>query len=348
MYISAPVLAFVLVPFLSLRFPHMDDPTSPSFIWGLFMRELFETSASIICYGLYVNLFIIAMYTLRRRRTSGRTWLLAASWMLFVIGTLQTVLRVLISTILAQAVALLVGRSRSEVSTAGLVAILQQRLNLELACNAVFTVNVFLTDSVFLYRCYLVWGYRVKPILLPGVLILCTTTLAIVSLVESSMSKDFLLLGGRVQIITTTTAYALGLATNVVLMALTAGRIWWMRRALASFSDLHSSINSSYNATISIILESGSIYCFTAFLLAVALTTTGSSSHLYSVLLGISCQAINIAPTLTVVRVGLGHNIEDAVKTGFSMPLSSMRTVSTPRAPNASWPQVFDVDLADK
>ncbi|KAJ7835907.1 hypothetical protein B0H14DRAFT_3460989 [Mycena olivaceomarginata] len=42
----------------------MDDATSPSFIWGLFVRELFETSAAIILYGLYVNLFILAMYTL--------------------------------------------------------------------------------------------------------------------------------------------------------------------------------------------------------------------------------------------------------------------------------------------
>ncbi|KAJ6501171.1 hypothetical protein C8R47DRAFT_1211428 [Mycena vitilis] len=262
----------------------MDDRTSPSFIWGLFMRELFETSASIICYGLYGNLFIIAMYTLRRRRTSGRTWLLAASWVLFVVGTLQTVFRVLISTILAQAVALLVGRSRDEVSTAALVAILQQRLDLELACNAAFTVNVISAPPD------------------------CSVDIEVI-----------------------------------------AGRIWWMRKALASFTDLHSSINTSYNTTISIILESGSLYCFTAFLLAIALTTTGSSSHLYSVLLGVSTQAINIAPTLTVVRVGLGHNIEDAVKTGFSMPLSSMRTVSTARAPAAAWPQVFDVDsLTDK
>ncbi|KAJ7366118.1 hypothetical protein DFH08DRAFT_948169 [Mycena albidolilacea] len=38
--------------------------TSPSFIWGLFVRELFETSAAIILYGLYVNLSILAMYTL--------------------------------------------------------------------------------------------------------------------------------------------------------------------------------------------------------------------------------------------------------------------------------------------
>ncbi|KAJ7254986.1 hypothetical protein B0H12DRAFT_1114415 [Mycena haematopus] len=321
----------------------MDDPTSPSFVWALFVRELFETSATVFFYGLYVNLFILAMYTLRRRRTSGRTWLLAATWMLFVVGTLQTILRILISTLLARAVALLVGRSQSEVPTAEIVDLLQNRVDLELADNAVFAVNVLITDSVFLYRCYLVWGYRIKPIIVPGILILSTTTLSIVSLAESSLSKNFVLLGGRIQVITTTTTYALGLTTNVVLMALTAGRIWWMRKTLVNVPDLHSSIASRYNTTISIILESGAIYCFSAFLLAIALTTAGSSSELYSVLLGIACQAINIAPTLTVVRVGLGHNIEDAVKTGFTQPNRFQ-----PSAPNAAWPRTFDVVLSRK
>ncbi|KAJ7812984.1 hypothetical protein B0H14DRAFT_2855496, partial [Mycena olivaceomarginata] len=151
-----------------------------------------------------------------------------------------TILRISILTLVARAVALLVGRNRSEVPTAEIIGLLQKRLDLALAGNAVFAVNG-LTDLVFLYRCYLVWGYRMKPILLPGILILSTTTLGIISLVESSLSKDFLLLGGGIQIITTTTVYALGLTTNV-----------WARMALENVPDLHSSINTVYNAAISI------------------------------------------------------------------------------------------------
>ncbi|KAJ7152564.1 hypothetical protein C8R46DRAFT_1121533 [Mycena filopes] len=267
-----------------------DDPTSPTFLWGLFIRELFETSVR-----LYVNLFILAIYTLHRRRTSGRTWLLAASWMLFVVGTIQTILRILIITV--------IGGS----PTPQIIGLLQDRLQLELVDNAVFAVNVCIVAT-------LVWGYRVKPILLPALLILATTSLAIVSLVEGASSKNFLLLAGRIQIITTTTAYILGVVTNVVLMGLTAGRIWWMRRTFAKLdvTGLHSSIDTRSNAAMSIIFESGSIYCFSAFLLAIALATSGSSTALYSVLLGVAYQAINIAPTLTVVR--------DAVKKGFTQP----------------------------
>ncbi|KAJ7152559.1 hypothetical protein C8R46DRAFT_1228776 [Mycena filopes] len=296
-----------------------DDQTSPAFLWVLFVGELWETSAAIFFYGLYVNLFILAIYTLHRRRTSGRTWLLAASWMLFVVGTIQTILRISIITVIGRAVALLVVPGPGGSPTPQIIGLLQDRLQLELVDNAVFAVNVFIADSVFLYRCYLVWGYRVKPILLPGILILATTSLAIASLVGSASSQNFLLLGGRTQIITTTTAYILAVTTNVVLMVLTAGRIWWMHRRLAKFDiqGLHSSIDTHSNTAVSIIFESGFIYCFIGFLLAIALATSGSSSALYSVLLGVADQAINIAPTLTVVRVGLGHNIEDAIKSGL-------------------------------
>ncbi|KAJ7761716.1 hypothetical protein B0H16DRAFT_1530363 [Mycena metata] len=288
----------------------MDDPTLPGFLWDLFVCDLFETSVTIFFYGLYVNLFILAIYTLQRRRTYGRIWLLAVSWMLFVVGTLQTILRVMILTVLGRAVALLATHGQGELPTAEIIGLVRDRLGLELADNAVFAVN--------LYRCYLVWGYRVKPVLLPGILILATTAMAIVSLVEGSSSSDFLLLGGRLQITTTTTAYGLGLAANVLLMALTAGRIWWMRRTLTNIPGLHSSIDTRFSAVISIILESGSIYCFSAFSLAITLTTVGSNNNFYSVLVGIAHQAVNIAPTLTVVRVGLGPKL-DGCSSGSQM-----------------------------
>ncbi|KAJ7152548.1 hypothetical protein C8R46DRAFT_1303091 [Mycena filopes] len=280
-----------------------DDPTSPAFLWGLFVCQLCETSTVLFLYGLYVNLFILGFYTLYHRRTSGRTWLLAASGMLFVFGTLQTLLRILNLTMLVHAMALLVNSGPGEAPMAQIIGLLQNRLQLELVGNAVFAVNVRYPQ---LYRCYLIWGSQVKPILLPGILILATTS-------------------GGVEVITAATAYTLGLATNLVLMGLTTGRIWSMRRTLAKLDvpGLHNSIDTRFNAAISIIplvklncrsFESGFIYCFSGLSLVIALATGGWNTVVYPVLLGAAYQAINIAPTLTIVRVGLGHNIEDAVK----------------------------------
>ncbi|KAJ7152556.1 hypothetical protein C8R46DRAFT_1121514, partial [Mycena filopes] len=232
-----------------------DDSTLPGSLWSLFVRELLVTSTAIFFYGLYVNLFILAVYTLHRRRTSGRTWLLAASGMLFVVGTLQTILRILNLTVLGRAMSLLVNSSPGEAPTAQIIAVLQNKLQLELADNAVFAVNGFITDSVFLYRCYLIWGSRLKPIILPTILILATATLAIISVASSTR-------GGRVEFIATTTAYVLDFTTNLVLMALTAGRIWWTHRTVSKLysPSVHGSIDIRSNAAMSIILESGSLY----------------------------------------------------------------------------------------
>ncbi|KAJ7616324.1 hypothetical protein DFH06DRAFT_1145596 [Mycena polygramma] len=56
-----------------------------------------------------------------------------------------------------------------------------------------------------------------------------------------------------------TVPYAMAIATNVSLMVLTAGRIWWIRRdACLVLEPAHV---RKYNTAIAIILESGAIYC---------------------------------------------------------------------------------------
>ncbi|KAJ6605182.1 hypothetical protein DFH09DRAFT_1120949 [Mycena vulgaris] len=101
--------------------------------------------------------------------------------------------------------------------------------------------------------------------------------------------------------------------TNLVLLALTAGRISWMRRA-AFYAGLNDTCRTRCRTAVTIILESGAIY----YIYAVLLTITFSIRPLtwsvaYGITLGISLQAINIAPTLTVVRIGLGHNTDDPI-----------------------------------
>jgi hypothetical protein len=45
--------------------------------------------------GLYLNLFIFAIYTLARRRTAGKHVLLVFSWAMAVLGTTQMILRLI-------------------------------------------------------------------------------------------------------------------------------------------------------------------------------------------------------------------------------------------------------------
>ncbi|KAJ6505512.1 hypothetical protein C8R45DRAFT_972926 [Mycena sanguinolenta] len=120
----------------------------------------------------------------------------------------------------------------------------------------------------------------------------------------------------KVQLVTAFAGYGMGLVANIVLMILTAGRLWWMSRASAH-AHLPTTIKNRYSTTISIILESGAIYCLCAGMLAVSVMSN-STGTFYLVMEGIAFQAVNIAPTLTVVRVGLGHNVLDSVDRGIS------------------------------
>lgn len=45
--------------------------------------------------GLYVNLFILAIHTLSRRKTAGRSPLLLASWAMFILGTTRIIIRLI-------------------------------------------------------------------------------------------------------------------------------------------------------------------------------------------------------------------------------------------------------------
>ncbi|KAJ7834205.1 hypothetical protein B0H14DRAFT_1158411 [Mycena olivaceomarginata] len=53
----------------------------------------------------------------------------------------------------------------------------------------------------------------------------------------------------------------INLTTNLTLMALTAGRIWWIRRHVVTI--LEPSVTRTYDTVIAMILESGAIYCIT-------------------------------------------------------------------------------------
>ncbi|KAJ7195173.1 hypothetical protein GGX14DRAFT_404097 [Mycena pura] len=288
------------------------DANSSILVLETFVRETHKTSLFAPNYGeahsspgFYVLLFAIAIVTLHRRQTAGKTFLLAASWTLFIVGTAQTILCIMIPVVSVQIVSILAAPPGS---TTEISPLLHKQNGLNAASEAIFVLNVGLTKLVS----------------------------AVVSLGTSSLTKP---LGQKVHLVTAVAGYGIGLFGNLVLMTLTgrtshstldffnllcmeleiAGRLWWLSRA-SVHTHLHATLKNRYNTTISIILESGVIYCLCAGLLAVALLSsgTGNSTKFYRTMEGIAYQAVNIAPTLTVVRVGLGHNIVDSVGRGSS------------------------------
>ncbi|KAJ7735866.1 hypothetical protein DFH07DRAFT_967056 [Mycena maculata] len=176
--------------------------------------------------------------------------------------------------------------------------------------NSLFIVNALLmvannlvTDLLFLYRCYIIWGSRKTVLILPGICMLATAVVGCISAVD----------GDALSAAVFTTPYITATGTNVILMCLTAGRIWYKKREALSVNG--NTFRTRYSTAIAMILESGAIYCLSIILFVIAQyfvahgpsSGSQSTSVFFGVTAGLWSQIVNIAPTLILVRVGMGH-----------------------------------------
>ncbi|KAF8192255.1 hypothetical protein K438DRAFT_1935106 [Mycena galopus ATCC 62051] len=177
--------------------------------------------------------------------------------------------------------------------------------------------NNIITDSLFIYRCFLIWGRNVGVVVIPILMLLTATVLGYLSAYEFDWTTSYSIDNRIVFIVV--------LLTNVLLMILTAGRIWWIRRDAAIV--LSSAHVQKYDTAIAIILESGAIYCLSIILFLVFDSLSENSTASEEIFLSALPQIMNIAPTLIIVRVGLGRSVEYA-KTGHHqqpLPLTRAR-----------------------
>ncbi|KAF8146408.1 hypothetical protein K438DRAFT_1944668 [Mycena galopus ATCC 62051] len=154
-------------------------------------------------------------------------------------------------------------------------------------------MTVYVSQTL-LYRCYVIWECRKKPLILPALLMVSNLVVTITRIKVHTIERA----GGISTIINA--------ATNLALTALTAGRILWIERA-ASRVALDNTIRGRYRRAVVIILESGAVY----FIVAIFLVITGPPGKLsFGIDLGIAEQLLNIIPTFTLVYIGL-KNMSD-------------------------------------
>ncbi|KAJ6468249.1 hypothetical protein C8R45DRAFT_1018041 [Mycena sanguinolenta] len=260
---------------------------------------LSQTFTVLILYTVYVVLFSFSLYTIVRRKSSGRRFMLIASSGMFILATSGLIISIISMTIdITFLNVIIVGET---VDTEGLF-----RYNdiLRIAYYIRLATNNLLADLLFLYRCYVIWGSRRSVIILPGIFIVATCLLAYFTL----GSDHSLRLSGHGPIVDLRVPYIVGGATNVLLMCLTAGRIWYKSREAHSLYG--KAIRKHYNTVISMILKSGALYCL-VLLLEIFSLSLASDSEAVAVFQGVCDglveQMINIIPTLIFVRVGMGY-----------------------------------------
>ncbi|KAJ7805000.1 hypothetical protein B0H14DRAFT_2882124 [Mycena olivaceomarginata] len=250
--------------------------------WGLMVTMLSEMAASLLFYGIYISFFSFTVYTLSRRwKTPGIKLLVAASCIMAALGTIQLAVTV------TMAVAIV--RSVQQVLRGQILDQPEFPFQLATIQDSIAVINVFVTDSFLLYRCYMIWGSQNKVLILPGGLILSTTILAILGMLGFADLRI---------------GYGLTIATNLALTGLIAGRIMWIRRA-ASIVGLGKTLRERYNRAMGMILESGAIYCIGA--IAMIVTFNDTTGREYIIAAGVAGQLMNMIPTFTLLYVGLNN-----------------------------------------
>ncbi|KAF9462265.1 hypothetical protein BDZ94DRAFT_1261485 [Collybia nuda] len=240
-----------------------------------------------VLYGVYAILFCQCLYTLQVHSLKGNRALLAGTVVLFFLCTAQCILGAIPITF-------------------PFVTLLN---------NFLYILTNLIADSLFIYRCYLIWGRNKLVIWVPSLLTLTSTGLGafdaffVPGLLGTAHFPD-----GRLD---PRAALFIILITNIILMLLSAGRIWWISREIKIFA---SKVSRKYNTAISLIVESGMMYCIAIVAYLACMQRSphapkpdfSSSDIALRTLFGVLTQLVGIIPTLIVVRMSLGISIEDA------------------------------------
>ncbi|KAJ7576526.1 hypothetical protein C8J56DRAFT_973128 [Mycena floridula] len=155
-----------------------------------------------------------------------------------------------------------------------------------------------ITNAIFIQRCYLVWGRRKDIIILPMFTYLCMITLLVLPSLKFTASWDL------VVVIMLMFAFLIAsFITIVIPVLLSAGRIWLIRRAETS--------GNWYNTASAVILDSGMLYLgmlvvFGIMPFVIPMNQTEAGDTAVWTLWRITNQLVGIAPTLIILRLGLG------------------------------------------
>ncbi|KAJ7141943.1 hypothetical protein C8R43DRAFT_1016886 [Mycena crocata] len=183
-----------------------------------------------------------------------------------------------------------------------------------------YTLANAIADGIILYRCYVIWGFNWRPVALPALAYVSTVFGGILGLIPLSGTSE------RVA-----TAVCMGpiFSTNVIAASLAASRIWWMSRHITKLLGGRNP-RKRYTDLTAILLESGLIYPAALAISVVIFVLPDSVTPRVSVLICIAAcyHIVGIAPTLIIVRVGLGvstDDVDDTVARSRETPISPER-----------------------
>ncbi|KAJ7124648.1 hypothetical protein C8R43DRAFT_37539 [Mycena crocata] len=256
-------------------------------------------------YGIYSVLFFQSVHILLTRRRPHYKFHLACMIVLFVLSTIHIALAYAWAFItdgadtgiyelfsLLDPPPMLYGPS-DPVSVRRIGLVLKVR----------YTLANMIADGILVHRCYVIWGFSWRAAAFPFFAYVCTFIGGIVGLLPLSGSSE----RAAVAVCVGTTFF-----TNILAAGLAAGRIWWISRRAAFFLGRNS--RKKYMDLTAIILESGMIYPASLLITIVCFLSPTAPTASVLICIGAVYHIVAIAPTLIIVRVGLGVSTDDVDK----------------------------------
>ncbi|KAJ7315691.1 hypothetical protein DFH08DRAFT_1039371 [Mycena albidolilacea] len=275
------------------------DPHSFGTYYYTALLPTFATCTQLLLFGILLALLFNTTYLLHTKIPASRGWLVAATCAMGLFAALHLALQIA-TTVLSWRFFYLGVQG----DAARALSVLNRGAVLDVVDDYLLVANNIVTDGLFIHRCYVIWGRNIKVIIVPALSLVVT---AVMGSVGASHPNDI----GRSNHYEFGLVFGMNILTNLTLMALTAGRIWWIRRDIVTV--LEPSVTRTYDTVIAIILESGAIYCISIILYLVAVLRLNKQDSLPAirVLRAAIPQIMNIAPILILVRVGSGRSVGD-------------------------------------
>ncbi|KAK7041512.1 hypothetical protein VNI00_009382 [Paramarasmius palmivorus] len=178
-----------------------------------------------------------------------------------------------------------------------------------------YLIGNIIADMILIFRCYIIWGHR-KSIVV-GPIVACTlsnlygTACTIIITAKGPKTQDAGPEWFQLSHIMMGIYMLINIVITIFLIALVAGRIYWISRRASSTTSARS--RKRFNTIAAIVLESGLVYLI-VLIPNVAFNT--SEALVGWDLTPLMIQAAGIAPTLIIVRSGKGISVEDHEEPG--------------------------------
>ncbi|KAF8514429.1 hypothetical protein BU17DRAFT_52563 [Hysterangium stoloniferum] len=257
-----------------------------------------------VTYGIYVVLAGITLHYLvvrRHRATTQRQILIGYTTVMLVIQTIYFISGAKWSEIEFVESSVNPGEFAGQLSSR--LAVLK---------DTTYTVNIWLADSLILYRTFVIYGGYRLILLFPFLLFLGAFATGIGLLIETA--KPGAAFGQASVINFGTPFWSLSVATNVLCTVLIVIRLLYCRGALNGRRQeerdgretTRQNKPSAFNSEVAIFIESGALYAICALIYIPLFAKNIPLQFPFSALLG---SAAGIAPNLIILRMSLGKAI---------------------------------------